>query len=478
MVSRTVDDFALRRGEQDHEPTPADTEKFARMLEESSLGSDDSRQARLDGARVLAEHSITGSPWVDHAASWPDITTLHQQIASIFEAEGQSEPSELWLRAALNRKIDGPTATRLAALLEQHRATKEAVVWYQRAAETGDPIATARLAVMCELKGSQEIAALLLTLGRSQMARGRLVRADTLAGALAMASRRHRAKLISECDDEHLLFWVGCALLVASQRDAAAECYSAAALSKGHPVATLSLFDLQMSPARDGDHAVADVQSLTNRLTKAIETKPTGNITTLLRAKSEPKSTIGDDLDVLVGSAAVGDRGAIEGVFRWIRPLVLRYCRARVGSQEKTFASADDVAQEVCLAVLTALPSYRDQGRPFLAFVYGIAAHKVADAHRSAARNRAEPIPEVPDSPELGDAPEQRTMQGELAGRMYRLLDMLPEKQREILVLRVLVGLSAEETADAVGSTPGAVRIAQHRALGRLHNVLASEGVV
>ncbi|MGH3777030.1 MAG: sigma-70 family RNA polymerase sigma factor [Pseudonocardiaceae bacterium] len=187
---------------------------------------------------------------------------------------------------------------------------------------------------------------------------------------------------------------------------------------------------------------------------------------------------MGDDLDVLVGSAAVGDRGAIEGVFRWIRPLVLRYCRARVGSQEKTFASADDVAQEVCLAVLTALPSYRDQGRPFLAFVYGIAAHKVADAHRSAARNRAEPIPEVPDSPELGDAPEQRTMQGELAGRMYRLLDMLPEKQREILVLRVLVGLSAEETADAVGSTPGAVRIAQHRALGRLHNVLASEGVV
>ena len=43
-----------------------------------------------------------------------------------------------------------------------------------------------------------------------------------------------------------------------------------------------------------------------------------------------------------------------------------------------------------------------------------------------------------------------------------------PEKQREILVLRVVVGLSAEETAEAVGSTPGAVRVAQHRALARL----------
>ncbi|MGH3816140.1 MAG: sigma factor-like helix-turn-helix DNA-binding protein, partial [Pseudonocardiaceae bacterium] len=53
-----------------------------------------------------------------------------------------------------------------------------------------------------------------------------------------------------------------------------------------------------------------------------------------------------------------------------------------------------------------------------------------------------------------------------------------PDKQREILVLRVVVGLSAEETAEAVGSTPGAVRVAQHRALGKLRNVLQSEEVV
>ena len=186
----------------------------------------------------------------------------------------------------------------------------------------------------------------------------------------------------------------------------------------------------------------------------------------------------GDDLDGLVSSAVDGDRAAVDGVLRFVRPLVVRYCRARVGRQEKMFASADDVAQEVCLAVLTALPSYRDQGRPFLAFVYGIAAHKVADAHRLAARNRAEPVPEIPDSPaSMGDGPEQRAMQGELAEQMNKLLNILPHKQREILILRVVVGLSAEETAEAVGSTPGAVRVAQHRAVGRLRKVLASEGV-
>jgi RNA polymerase sigma-70 factor (ECF subfamily) len=174
------------------------------------------------------------------------------------------------------------------------------------------------------------------------------------------------------------------------------------------------------------------------------------------------------DVAISVAEAVAGNRVAIERLLGYVRPLIVRYCRARVGRQERSFASADDVAQEVCLAVLTALSTYRDQGRPFLAFVYGIAAHKVADAHRAAARNRSEPVAEVPDEPELDAGPEQRAMRVETTARINELLQVLPAKQREILVLRVVVGLSAEETADAVGSTPGAVRVAQHRALARL----------
>jgi RNA polymerase sigma-70 factor (ECF subfamily) len=185
-------------------------------------------------------------------------------------------------------------------------------------------------------------------------------------------------------------------------------------------------------------------------------------------------TAVGDDLDVLIGDAVNGKPEAVEGVLRRIRPLVVRYCRARVGGQEKTFASADDVAQEVCLAVLTALPSYRDQGRPFLSFVYGIASHKVADAHRNAARNRADLVPELPETAELADGPEAQVLQNEITARMAKLLHNLPERQREVLILRVVVGLSAEETAEAVDSTPGAVRVAQHRALSRLRNILTA----
>jgi RNA polymerase sigma-70 factor (ECF subfamily) len=182
--------------------------------------------------------------------------------------------------------------------------------------------------------------------------------------------------------------------------------------------------------------------------------------------------------DELVAAAMAGDHQAVGRLLAIIRPVVVRYCRARLGRTDRASASADDVAQEVCLAVLTALPSYRVQGRPFLAFVYGIAAHKVIDAHRAVTRNRSEPVADVPDSVEVADGPEQRALRVELSGEMGRLLDQLPDKQREILVLRVVVGLTAEETAEAVGSTPGAVRVAQHRALARLRKSMPEEEVV
>src|SRR3954447_26016111 len=182
----------------------------------------------------------------------------------------------------------------------------------------------------------------------------------------------------------------------------------------------------------------------------------------------------GERLDAVVAEAVTGNRDALREGLETIRPLIVRYCRARVGAAERGGLSADDVAQEVCLAAITALPRYKDQGRPFLAFVYGIAAHKVADAHRAAGRNRAEPTDVVPERFSVEAGPEQLAIEGEAAERMNRLLATLPEKQREILILRVVVGMSAEETAEAVGSTAGAVGVAQHRALARLKSEMGT----
>ncbi len=187
-------------------------------------------------------------------------------------------------------------------------------------------------------------------------------------------------------------------------------------------------------------------------------------------------STQEERLDTVVAKAVAGDRDALREVLETIRPIVVRYCRARVGTLERNGLSADDVAQEVCLAAVTALPRYRDRGRPFLAFVYGIAAHKVADAFRAAGRDLSYPTATIPDHRSAEPGPEQSAIDADSTSRMNELLGLLPDKQREILILRVVVGLSAEETAQAVGSTAGAVRVAQHRALGRLKSAIMAAG--
>jgi RNA polymerase sigma-70 factor, ECF subfamily len=172
----------------------------------------------------------------------------------------------------------------------------------------------------------------------------------------------------------------------------------------------------------------------------------------------------------LLSRAVAGDREAAGVLLAQVRPSLVRYCRARLGRAHGSYEAADDVAQEVLLAVLTALPRYRDEGRPFAAFVYGVAAHKVADHHRAAVR-RPLPVSDLPDAADGAPGPEELAMRGADADTARALLDLLPAAQRELLLLRVAAGLSAEETGAVLGMTAGAVRVAQHRALSKLRSL-------
>lgn len=178
-------------------------------------------------------------------------------------------------------------------------------------------------------------------------------------------------------------------------------------------------------------------------------------------------------MGVLAACAVAGDGKALETLLTLVRPMVHRYCRARLGRLPASEQTADDVAQEVCVAVLTALPRYQDQGRPFEAFVFGIAAHKVADAQRAAVRA---PLPTdlIPETADTAPGPEDLAVRGSEAAYVRSLLHVLPESSRELLLLRVAVGLSAEETGRALGMSAGAVRVAQHRALNRLRALASS----
>ncbi|MPZ86054.1 MAG: sigma-70 family RNA polymerase sigma factor [Actinophytocola sp.] len=170
----------------------------------------------------------------------------------------------------------------------------------------------------------------------------------------------------------------------------------------------------------------------------------------------------------LARRARRGDPEAAADLLTRIRPGVLRYCWAHLGSLGRGDQTPDDVAQDVCLAVFEALPRYQDRGLPFTAFVYRVAAHKVADAHRGASAATTRPIETVPEPIDDGWSPERHAVTADLSRRLLPLLDDLTAAQREIIVLRVAAGLSAEEVGAVIGKSPAAVRMTQSRALARL----------
>ncbi|WP_433783348.1 sigma-70 family RNA polymerase sigma factor [Actinomycetospora sp. CA-101289] len=170
---------------------------------------------------------------------------------------------------------------------------------------------------------------------------------------------------------------------------------------------------------------------------------------------------------------ATGDSAALERLLARIQPEISRYCRTRLDSGSAVH-SDEDVAQDVCLAIVKALPNYRHESSTFWSFVFSIASRRVTDSYRRAqvSRSHLQLTADVPDVPTPGTGPEDEALRREQAAVMGRLVSRLPPHQQSVLLLRVQVGLSTQETARVLCSTPGAIRVAQHRALSTIRRML------
>ena len=81
----------------------------------------------------------------------------------------------------------------------------------------------------------------------------------------------------------------------------------------------------------------------------------------------------------------------------------------------------------------------------------------------------------LPDLPDRCLGPEDTAVAGVDARLARILLATLPDSQRRLLLLRVVAGLSAEDTGYVLDMSPGAVRVAQQRALARLRALAATQ---
>jgi RNA polymerase sigma-70 factor (ECF subfamily) len=157
-----------------------------------------------------------------------------------------------------------------------------------------------------------------------------------------------------------------------------------------------------------------------------------------------------------------------------VRVIAQSYCRAKLSRLPGGSDSAEDAVQDVCVAVLRALPRYVDTGRPFEAFVQTIASRRVVDVIR-ASRRLPVLVAELPDGADEAPTPDVHAVHRDEVGRARRLMAALSDQHRELLQMRLEDGMSAEEVGDVLAMTPGAVRVAQHRAIRRLRSLAQTE---
>ena len=193
-----------------------------------------------------------------------------------------------------------------------------------------------------------------------------------------------------------------------------------------------------------------------------------------LRSKGSPRPAP-VDVDLLLTAWRQGDESARDLLLGEVRRRALRYLAGlRVPAHE-----CEDLAQEVCLAVLAAAPGWQAEGTSLWALVFTIARNKHVDRVRRITRAPvlgagAETVEQVLGAQASSEAgPEEQAVLGDVSSHMAALLQQLAPNQRDVLLLRVVVGLSVAETAAVLGLKHGSVHVLQHRALGKLRALMA-----
>ncbi|SDU76719.1 RNA polymerase sigma-70 factor, ECF subfamily [Jiangella alkaliphila] len=165
--------------------------------------------------------------------------------------------------------------------------------------------------------------------------------------------------------------------------------------------------------------------------------------------------------------AADGDAEAFAALFeRFYEPLY-RYFAARIPDR----VEAEDMAAAVFVEVARGLPGFHSGGAAFIGWLFTVARHDLADAHRHHRRHRVDPVAEVPEPEAAPDVAEQVIGRLE-AHRLRAALNRLTGDQRDVVLLKFAAGLSNEEVARALGKPVSAVKSLQHRALAALHRLL------
>jgi RNA polymerase sigma-70 factor (ECF subfamily) len=165
-----------------------------------------------------------------------------------------------------------------------------------------------------------------------------------------------------------------------------------------------------------------------------------------------------------VARAKQGDREAVRFLYLRYADNVYGYVRSIVRDEYE----AEDVTQQVFTKLMVVIGKYEQRSVPFSAWILRLAHNAAIDHVR---KRRAVPAAEVYGADErVPEGNEDRSRELRLA------LADLPDEQRDVIVLRHLVGLSPTEIAGRMGKTEPSVHGLHHRGRAALRTALVERG--
>jgi len=183
-------------------------------------------------------------------------------------------------------------------------------------------------------------------------------------------------------------------------------------------------------------------------------------------------AVFGEEFPAVLGAAQHGSEAAFTRLWLDANPALVRYLRVIAPE------SAEDVAADTWVQVVRGLCRFRGDEAAWRAWLFTTARRRMIDASRRRSRRREEPLHDVPAEalPLTADAADE-AMERLGTQSAIALLSRLPRLQAEVILLRVLAGLDTNAVARLLGRSPGSVRVAGHRGLHRLAEILSRAGV-
>jgi RNA polymerase sigma-70 factor (ECF subfamily) len=160
------------------------------------------------------------------------------------------------------------------------------------------------------------------------------------------------------------------------------------------------------------------------------------------------------------------DLGALSALYEAYFDRIYRYMLVRV----RNVTEAEDLAGQVFLKMVERIDSFKwpEAGGGFSAWLFRIAHNLIVDWSRGS--NRTTQL--LDQDLAGGRTPEETVARDESVREVLLAMNCLKDDQRQVVVLRLVGGLSSRETADVLGTTEGNVRVLQHRALSKIKEKL------